>query len=343
MRRRTEDPGYRSGSEAGRVAVIIPARNAAGLLTGCLATIRAQTLQPVRVVIAVAPSDDDTATVARQYADEFVHVVENPAGDRGSALNAALSLTTDADCVAMVDVQSRLAPDYIERALGALERHHADVAGGPMRPQGRTPIGQAMAVALRSPFGIGDSQFHFTGGPREVDSVYLGVYRTHVFDIVGRYNTALLRTEDDDMNARVRAAGLRIWLDPDIRSTYLCRDSLADIWRQFYGYGYWKVALATVRPDALRVRHFLPAAFVVAILGGVVVLPRVAWPLTALLGVYAAVAVSAAILARGPLRARCLFPLVAMVMHLAYGFGSLRGALAWRSLQRHASAGPSGA
>jgi hypothetical protein len=126
------------------------------------------------------------------------------------------------------------------------------------------PIGQAMAAALRSPFGVGDSQFHYEGEAREVESVYLGVYRTDAFRRVGCYNTALLRTEDDDLNARIRAAGMKIWLDPAIRSTYLCRNRLSDIWRQYFGYGYWKVGLASVRRDALRARHMVPALFVTA-------------------------------------------------------------------------------
>lgn len=327
-----------------RVGVVVPARNAGQLLGECLAAIRAQTHRPVRIVISVAPSEDDTAAIAHQAADELVWVIENPSGDRASGINAALTHMADADCVAMVDAQARLAPDYLERALAALERHRADVAGGPMRPEGRTAIGQAMAVALQSPFGIGDSQFHFAGEPREVDSVYLGVYRARVFEIVGRYNAALLRTEDDDMNARIRAAGMRVWLDPTIRSTYFCRDSLAEIWQQYHGYGYWKVALASVRPDAVRPRHVVPAALVLTLVVGVALLAVPVWLLPVLVVGYAAGAVAAALASpAGSLRARLLFPVVVLVMHLAYGLGSLRGAVAWRSLQRRARGGRSDA
>src|SRR5688500_17335782 len=122
-----------------------------------------------------------------------------------------------------------------------------------------------MAAALRSPFGVGDSQFHFAGAARDVDSVYLGVYRADVLRRVGRYNVALLRTEDDDLNTRIRMAGFRIRLDPAIRSAYRCRETLGAIWRQYFGYGYWKVALATIRSGALRARHAVPAAFVVGL------------------------------------------------------------------------------
>src|SRR5205823_5556409 len=136
-------------------------------------------------------------------------------------------------------------------------------------------------------FGSGGSQFHLDGEPREVESVYLGVYRARTFNRVGWYNPALLRTEDDDLNWRIRDAGLRIWLDPAIRSTYLCRDTLGGVWRQYHAYGLWKVALATLRPGAIHPRHLVPAAFVLALIGAAVISLSWWWPaLPLLLAVY---------------------------------------------------------
>ena len=146
-----------------------------------------------------------------------------------------------------------------------------------MRPIGTSAMGEAIAAALSSPVGVGDSSFHFEGEARDVDSVYLGVYRRTVLDAVGPYDPRLLRTEDDDMNARIRATGGRIRLDPSIRSTYIGRQTLGGLFRQYHGYGYWKVALAAKRRDAIRARHLVPAAFVLAlVLAGAVSL--VAWP-----------------------------------------------------------------
>lgn len=316
------------------LAVVVPVRDAQHLLGDCLAAVNDQTRPADAIVIVVAPSRDETRALAGQHSGPATVVLDNPAGDRGSAINRALDYT-DADVIAMVDAQARLAPDYFETALAALERHQANVVGGPMRPLGRTTVGWAMAAALRSPFGIGDSQFHFAGPAREVESVYLGIYRSSVFERVGRYNPALLRTEDDDMNTRVREAGMRIWIDPAIRSTYLCRDSIPDIWRQYHGYGYWKVALATARPGAIRARHLVPAVFVLGVSGAGAVSAFLWSPALPLLaGSYLAAAGTAAILADVEgLPARLVFPIVTLTMHLAYGFGTLRGLIAWPRLK----------
>lgn len=314
-----------------KIAVVVPVRNAAKLLPDCLASIRRQSMPPDELWLIVGPSTDGTADAA-QTAGSEIRVEANPAGDRGSAINVALA-ATDADLIALVDAQARLEPDYLEKARAAMQDPSAFVVGGPMRPRGQGTVGEAMAAALRSPLGVGDSQFHFEGHARDVDSVYLGVYRSEVYRRVGLYNPALLRTEDDDMNARVRAAGMRIRLDPAIRSSYLCRDDLPSIWRQYIGYGFWKVALATAQPQAMRARHFAPALFVAAVFVAVVAsLTLWPWAVLLVLGPYVVALVLGAALARATPRTRLLFPIVVATMHLAYGLGSLLAVPRWRSL-----------
>lgn len=317
-----------------RVAIILPVRNAEALLPDCLAAVTSQTRAADEVFIVVAPSNDGTIALARRLAGPSQVVRDNPAGDRGSAINIALT-ESRSDVIAMVDDRSRLAPDYLETALIALERHAADVVGGPMRPHGRSAIGRAMAMALQSSFGIGDSQFHFAGKARKAESVYLGVYRRSVFAAVGRYSPVLQRTEDDDMNARIREAGLQIWLDPAIRSTYLCRGSFGAIWRQYHGYGYWKVGLAAARPRAIRLRHLIPAGFVLALVAAAVI-SFAWWPpaLPLLFASYFLTGWVAALLApRCGVVERLLFPFITLTMHLAYGTGTLTALLAWPHLR----------
>jgi glycosyltransferase involved in cell wall biosynthesis len=307
------------------------------LLRDCLTAIEQQTCPPHEVIVAVGPSADGTREVARAIARESdrIAVIDNAAGDRASALNSALERATG-DVIAFVDAQSRLARDYLERALVVMAESGAPIVGGPMRPRGSNLIGQTVARALVSPFGIGDSAFHFSESAGDADSVYLGVYRRHVFETVGRYDETLLRTEDDDFNQRARQAGFRIRLDPRIRSTYLCRDSLGALFRQYHGYGYWKVALFVTRPGSFRIRHAVPGGAVLAalILGIVSVVAR--RPHLAFVAAgYAAIALAfeARIGGRRSFGMRMIFPVVTATMHLGYGLGSIQGALRlWRPL-----------
>ncbi len=310
-----------------RIDVIVPVRDGAALLPDCLATIQAQTLPPGRIHVCVAPSRDATQQVAAERAsrNERIVVHANPAGDRASALNVAIAaLDGDVDAVAMVDAQSRLAPDYLERAAAVLDETGAAVAGGPMRPASTGLVAGAIAAALQSRAGVGDSSFHFEGEARDAESVYLGVYLRSVLDRVGPYDPRLLRSEDDDMNARIRAGGGRIRLDPSILSSYLGRRTLGSLYRQYYWYGHSKVTLAAVRPEAIRPRHLAPAALV-ASLAAAAITSVVAWrPAFALAaGGYAAGLFGAAFLARGrSLPIRLLMPAALAAMHLGYGIGS---------------------
>jgi hypothetical protein len=145
-----------------------------------------------------------------------------------------------------------------------------------------------------------------------------------VLDEIGPYDPRLLRTEDDDMNARIRAAGGRIRLDPSIRSTYLGRRTLRALYRQYHGYGHSKVALAGVRPGAIRPRHLAPAGLVASLVGAGVV-SLVAWrpalPIAAI--GYALALVVASARASGRTAAqRTVMPLALATMHLGYGIGS---------------------
>lgn len=322
------------------ITVVVPVRNGAHLIGRCLGAVTRQRRQADEILVLVGPSDDGTREAATALDREALRVVDNPPGDRASAINLALDLASS-DLIAMVDAQSTLDPDYLETAAEILGDPSIAVVGGPMRPVGATRVGRAMAAALQSPFGVGDSQFHFEGAARDADSVYLGVYRRAAFDRVGRYNTALLRTEDDDINARIRADGMRIRLDPRVRSTYRCRDSLGGIWTQYHGYGYWKVALWTVRSGALRPRHLAPATFVLAVVGGLVAGATVSWLPLALLGIlWGLLAIAAAATApAADVGIRLLFPVVAMTMHLAYGVGMLAALASLPRLRRVAAAG----
>jgi glycosyltransferase involved in cell wall biosynthesis len=318
-----------------RVDVIIPARDAAALIPDCLQSVEAQTHPPGAILVVVGPSRDGSLEVARAAAalDPRIRVSENPPGDRASALNIALdALDPDVEAVAMVDAQSRLAPDYIERSEHVLAKTGAAVVGGPMRPVGRGIFGRAIAAALSSPIGVGDSSFHFEGQARDVDSVYLGVYRRSALDAAGRYDPTLLRTEDDDMNARIRAAGGRIHLDPAIRSTYLGRQTLSALFRQYLGYGHWKVALAAKRPDAIRPRHLVPALFVAALVGAGLVSVQV-WPPALplfVLAYFLALAMVGLFTAHVPLASRLVFPVAVATMHVGYGLGSWQAILLGR-------------
>ena len=213
-----------------RIEVIVPVRMPATVLPDCRRrsedrpSRRRRSLRPSRrrttprELVVASSTDGDLAVPGSR---------ESTAGDRGSGLNVALA-TLDAwtEAVAMVDAQSR-PRTRLPGAVGG--RDGGDRRGGRRRGDApswrgshRTRDRGGVVVARRR----GGLELPFRWMARDVESVYLGVYRRSMLDTVGRYDPSLLRTEDDDMNARIRAVGGRIRLDPSIRSRYLGRQTL---------------------------------------------------------------------------------------------------------------------
>jgi uncharacterized membrane protein YfcA len=110
---------------------------------------------------------------------------------------------------------------------------------------------------------------------------------------------------------------------------YFSRARLSGLWRQYLGYGFWKVSVIRKRggrPASLR--HLVPAAFVCAVLGSFLAAAATRrWFLPAwALGPYALFLLVATgrSLARHRDRVALLVPCALATMHAAYGVGFLR-------------------
>jgi len=82
---------------------------------------------------------------------------------------------------------------------------------------------------------------------------------------IGPFDESLLTNEDYEFNARIRQTGGRIWLDPQIKSIYFARGSLAELARQYWRYGFWKAQMLKCYPKTLRLRQALPPLFVLSL------------------------------------------------------------------------------
>ena len=87
-----------------------------------------------------------------------------------------------------------------------------------------------------------------------------------------------------------------------------------------------------IQPHCFALRHLIPAAFVLMLLCGLLLLPLCAWPLALLLLAYAVCdllfSVQAALRQRkGRLPALLLLPFLFPAIHIVYGSGTLLGLL----------------
>lgn len=313
------------------VSVIMPVRNEAAHIQGALDSVLAQSFDPKRVEIVVVDglSDDGTPDLVNRLTkdDGRVRLIQNPARTTAAAMNLGIA-SSSGDIVVRVDGHCRLAPDYIERCVELLAGSRAGCAGGLMRPRGWGLIGRAAAVAMSSRFGIGDSRFHYLNRREYVDSVYLGAFPREVLEEVGLYDESLLANEDFELNYRIRRAGYGVLLSPGVRSSYMPRESLPSIWRQFYSYGRWKARVMTMHPDSIQPRHLAAPLLVGVLLTGSLGFSATGrrWFLLPLL-LYGCLASAAAALTAKPKRLAPVLMAIYPTMHLSWGSGVLMGLL----------------
>lgn len=104
------------------------------------------------------------------------------------------------------------------------------------KPGGDTTVAEAISLILSHPFGVGNTYFRIgSKEPKYVDTVPFGIYRKEVFDRIGLFNEKLNRTDDIGFNLRLKRAGGKILLAPEIVSYYYARPNLKELFKQNLG------------------------------------------------------------------------------------------------------------
>jgi len=314
------------------VTVIMPVRNEGKIIRDSLGAVLAQDYPPERMEIIVVDgmSTDDTRGVVRdlQSRDPRVSLLDNPRGIVPSAMNLGFARSRG-EIIVRVDGHCRIAPDYVRRCVGHLCEHGVDGVGGPVRTVGETGTARTIALAMSSSFGVGGSAFRTVSDRTMLaDTVPFPAYTRAIIERAGPYDEEQVRNQDDEYNYRLRKLGAKILLAADVTSEYYSRSSVRSLWRQYYQYGYWKVRVLQKHPRQMKMRQFVPAAFVAALAAGLGAVPWAGWaPAACIAGLYAAVNIAASVLtARRESMAHVpLLALAFATLHVSYGLGFLSG------------------
>lgn len=323
------------------VSVIVPVRNEARYIEGCLRSLLQSGYPPARweLLLVDGMSDDATReTIARVAATAVVPIrmLDNPHRAIPHALNIGIRAARG-EIIIRADAHAAYPPNYVARCARLLRESGADNVGGPVAtvPGSDTAMARAIARLLSHPLGVGNSAFRTAKHAQEADTVPFGCYPAELFRRIGLFDERLHRNEDYEFNARLRRAGGRIVLDPRLESTYYSRATLGGLLRQAWVNGFWNAMSHYLHPACASPRHVLPLLFTL----GAVALPLVplpwGWPLRAGYALYALLVLAVAL--QHPRLGPSLliaFPL----FHLTYGagiaWGWLRLLLGWKPWRR---------
>jgi GT2 family glycosyltransferase len=312
------------------ISVLLPVRDETYELAACLASLATQTLpaDQFEVIISDASTTGVRGIIALDTSLQ-IRVVPNPDVIMSRGLNRAAGAAAGRH-LAILSAHSSVPTDYLERMLATSQETAAANVGGRVKKIARSAWGLAVAAATASPFAVGDALQHYSTKSGPTDSVFPGFISRSAFDAVGGFNPSLACNEDDEFNARLRAAGYVVWYDASIQITYRPRETVVGVWRQHFRYGRWKVAIARSGVSGyLRLRHLVPSLTVVGfgiIALGAIVRPILTVPGVALGVTYVVLSLSEAHrLSRGGRASLWRTAMIFPVVHSSYGLGFLRG------------------
>lgn len=318
------------------IAVIIPTLNEERFIARCIDSVRAQTypFEEMDILIVDGGSTDKTCEIvqALSASSPNISLLNNPQKYQSAAFNIGLE-ASKAPYIIRLDAHATYDTHYIARCVQLLESHpeYGNVGGVcEILPQNESLIARSNALLNHLSFGIGGAAFRMATTAQAVDSVPFGAFRREVIEQVGGMRADMARGEDNEYNARIRNAGYTVWLDPAIRSSYYARATWGASCKQMYANGLSIGHLFYIDRSAIGLRHLVPLAFVLAIVGAICIgcFTVYGWYLlAAILAAYLAAALYADIDACRRYGWEYLFilPPLFFSVHLSYGVGTMVG------------------
>lgn len=321
------------------VTVIIVAYNEEEYIGDCLKSVLHQTYpgNSYEILIVNGMSTDNTINAAQGVIDEYkstagkvpeIKFLRNPGRILASGWNLGIR-SAQGEYVVRIDAHATVASDFLEKSVETiLDVRDVVCVGGPLNTASRTKQGELVRAVLTSPFGVGGARFRYQKTPGYVDTVAYGLYRKDIFEQVGYLDESLERTQDNDLHRRIRAAGGRFFLNPAIRATYYCRDSVRGMLNQAFRNGRWTMINFRRRPGRMALRHFAPLFFVL----GLVLLallsffyPSLSVLLLGILSLHHLCGLAFGLNQVGEFRQIVILPWLFLALHLSYGLGSISG------------------
>jgi glycosyltransferase involved in cell wall biosynthesis len=288
--------------------------------------------EEMEVLLVDGMSTDRTREIVQQYTEQypFIFLLDNPKRIVPTGLNIGIRVA-QGDVIIRLDAHAIYPDDYFSVLVDKLFALNADNVGGLCRtlPAKETPVCEAIAAALSSPFGMGDSHFRIgTNKEMQVDTVPFGCFRREVFDKIGYFDEELIRNQDDEFNGRIIKYGGHIYLIPSIVINYYGRDSIGKVAKMFYQYGLFKPLVNKKLGNPATVRQFFPPLFVVGLIGGLLlsfVHPIFCILYMVVLALYLFLAIYFSVKQFKNIKKVLLLIATFVTIHVSYGWGYLCG------------------
>ena len=177
---------------------------------------------------------------------------------------------SEADIVGFGGAHAIYPQNLFLNVLDVFSQTDADVIGGGHKkiiPDKLGILSKAVSALYVSPLGAGVASYLRKTDSGYVDTVWGGFYKKFIFENVGNFNTRLSRSQDYELNTRVRDAGYKIYFNPIFNNDYIIKTDLNLLFKRAFRTGYFLPEAWYENISSLSLRHIVPAIFLIYVLG----------------------------------------------------------------------------
>ena len=317
------------------VSVIVGLLNEEKFLPRLIEDFKKQTYDhdEIELIFIDGMSKDDSWKILEDFKNsnhDFYDVVllKNPKVILSAGMNVGIKAARG-ECILKVDCHSHITDNFIENNVKIIEEGE-DVCGGP-RPniiENADNFSKTLLLVEENMFGSGIADYRKKTTKKYVSSVFQGMYKKSIFDKIGLLDEKVGRVEDNELHYRIRKNGYKIRYSNDILSYQYTRPTLKRMLKQKYSNGYWIGKVSHVYPKAFSIFHFVPLAFVLAIIFSLCMIPITSIFIILLSSVYFLFTILITIMTIINNKFNItilLMPIILFLIHVYYGVGTLVG------------------
>ncbi len=249
------------------ISVLIPVFNEVKFIHKLIDSLLMALPQPSEVFLMDGNSTDGTVEVIKEYElkDPRIKLIHNEKKYVSFGFNKTFPVSKG-EYLCLLGAHAEYPIDFFSTGIKYLESNECDIVGGPLIQKGHTENGKTIAYCMSSKFGVGDTEFRTESKKMFVDSVAFAIYKREVFEKAGLLNEKLIRNQDDELHYRLNAYGFKILMVPEMACSYYVRESIPKLFSQYFQYGIYKPLVLKLVKSSVRLRHLIPAFFVLYIL-----------------------------------------------------------------------------
>ena len=220
------------------------------------------------IVVADGGSTDQTRTIVKRLAESNprIALMHNSKRIQAAAVNAAVrKYGGEARFLIRVDAHADYPDRYCERLLKVQTRTQADSIVVSMHTKGHNCFQRAAAAAQNSILGNGGSSHRNDTRSCWVDHGHHALMTIDAFSAVGGYDETFSHNEDAELDARLTAAGFRIYLTGETKVAYYPRGAASALFQQYFNIGRGRARNFIRHRNGAKLRHLMLAGVAPAI------------------------------------------------------------------------------